>query len=100
MTDVIREGSVITVKPGQDIVSTMVAGFKEEVMTLLGENPTELCVDMTGVEMMDSIGIGVLIAIHNSMKKSGGIMRVLHASDNISKLFKSMRLDQHFNMGK
>ena len=48
--------------------------------------------------MMDSIGIGVIIATHNSMKKNGGKLVIANASENIVKLFRSMRLDQHLTL--
>ena len=44
------------------------------------------------------IGIGMVIAVHNSMKKKGGKLVIANVSENIAKLFKSMRLDQHLNL--
>jgi anti-sigma B factor antagonist len=100
MSEVQQEGSVVIVRPGQDIVSTMVPGFKQELTDLLANGPQEMRLDLSGVEMMDSIGIGLLIAIHNSMRKNGGKLVIQNPSVNISKLFRSMRLDQHFQMSE
>ncbi|NCD25128.1 MAG: anti-sigma factor antagonist [Deltaproteobacteria bacterium] len=100
MSEIQQEGNAIIVRPGQDIVSTMVPGFKQELADVLAREPREIRLDMAGVEMMDSIGIGLLIAIHNSMRKNGGKLVVLNSTDNISKLFRSMRLDQHFQMSE
>lgn len=66
---------MLIVRPDQDIVTTMVPRFKQELTDLLVEDPNELRLDLAGVEMMDSIGIGLLIAIHNSMRKKGGSAR-------------------------
>jgi anti-anti-sigma factor len=98
MTAITREGSTVTVSPGQDLVSSMVPGLKQELSTILAESPKELRLDLSGAAMMDSVGIGVLIATHNSMKKIGGRLIVSGASENITKLFKSMRLDQHLTL--
>jgi anti-sigma B factor antagonist len=98
MSAILREGSTVTITPGQDLVSTMVPGFKQELSTVLAESPAELRLDLTGTALMDSIGIGVVIAAHNSMKKKGGKLVVANASENIIKLFKSMRLDQHLTL--
>jgi anti-anti-sigma factor len=76
----------------------MVPAFKQELSTLLAESPKELRLDLSGTAMMDSVGIGVLIATHNSMKKIGGRLVIAGASENIAKLFKSMRLDQHLTL--
>lgn len=100
MIDVTTAGDVTVIKPGQDIVSTMVPQLKAQVADLLANNHGKLCLDLQGVEMMDSVGIGVLIAVHNSLKKQGHKLIVSNASENIMKLFRTMRLDQHFQMDK
>ncbi len=98
MSVITREGNTATITPGQDLVSSMVPGFKQELNALLAESSTELRLDLTGTGMMDSIGIGVIIATHNSMKKKGGKLIITNASENITKLFRSMRLDQHLTL--
>ena len=98
MSAIVRKGNSVTIAPGQDLVSSMVPQFKQELASLLAESPTELRLDLAGTGMMDSIGIGVIIATHNSMKKKGGKLIIANASENIIKLFKSMRLDQHLNL--
>ena len=98
MSAITREGSTVTITPGRDLVSSMIPDFKQELNSLLENAPQELRLDLAGTEMMDSIGIGVVIATHNSMKKKGGRLVISGASENILKLFKSMRLDQHLNL--
>jgi anti-anti-sigma factor len=99
MSAITREGSTVTIIPDRDLVSSMVPDFKHELSTVLDESPQVLRLDLSGTAMMDSIGIGVVIATHNSMKKKGGRLVICGASENIVKLFKSMRLDQHLNLG-
>jgi len=98
MTAITREGTTVTVSPGQDLVSSMVTGLKQELNAILAESPRELRLDLSGASLIDSIGIGVIIATHNSMKKVGGRLVITGASENITKLFKSMRLDQHLTL--
>ena len=92
MSVVTREENMTTIAPGRDVVSSMVAEFKQELAELLAENSSVLRLDMTGVELVDSMGIGVIIATHNSMKKRGGKLLVSHVSENIFKLFQSMQI--------
>lgn len=98
MSAITREGNTVTITPGQDVVSTAVPALKQELSDLIAEGVSEIFLDLTGTNMMDSIGIGVIIATHNSMKKKGGKLMLVHVSENILKLFKSMRLDQHLNL--
>ena len=57
-----------------------------------------MTVDINDVGMIDSVGLGVLIATHNSLQKNDGVLNVINASENIYKLFKVMRLDRHFKV--
>lgn len=98
MSDIIKEGDKIIVKPGQDVVATMAEEFRNELKILVDKSPKELVIDLAGVEMVDSVGIGVLIATHNSVSKAGGKVIVINVSKNIYGLFKTMRLDQHFKV--
>ncbi len=98
MSEIDRQGDRIVAKIGEDIVASMSKEFKAELQALLEETPQELVVDLTGVEMIDSVGLGVLVATHNSLKKSGGRLTVTNASDDIFSLLRTMRLDKHFEI--
>jgi len=54
--------------------------------------------DLAAAEMVDSAGIGLLISAHNSLKKAGGELTVIHASKDILNLFRTMRIHQHFSV--
>ena len=54
--------------------------------------------DLGGSDVVDSSGIGLLIATHNSLKGKGGRLRVINVSPEIMNLFKTMRLDRHFTV--
>ena len=54
--------------------------------------------DLDGVELIDSIGMGLLIAAHNSLMKNGGKLKVVNPSEDILRLLRTMRLDKHFEV--
>jgi anti-anti-sigma factor len=88
-----------TISPQKDIVASMVSDFKKELQQLItDEGVTDLEIDMTGVEMVDSVGLGAFIATHNSLSQKNGKLTVVNASSDIFSLFKTMRLDQHFEI--
>ena len=86
------------IRPGGDIVASMAADFRQDLLKEVESGTKRLVVDLNEVEMVDSVGIGVLVATHNSLSKNGGQMAVSNASEDIFKLFKTMRLDQHFQV--
>ncbi len=99
MNEIKREGDRAVLKPGEDIVSAMAEKIlKSELQELLSQEIKELEIDMSTVGMIDSIGLGVLIATHNTLSKSGGKLKVSHVSEEIYDLFKTMSLDRHFDV--
>ncbi|OQX62839.1 MAG: anti-anti-sigma factor [Desulfococcus sp. 4484_241] len=97
-SEITRRGNEIIVKPGRNIVASMADEFRAELHELVRENPGIITIDMDGVEMVDSVGIGVMIAVHNSLIKSEGALKVVNANKNLFNLFKTMRLDRHFTI--
>lgn len=87
-----------SVKPGKDIIASMADDFRKKLLKLVKDGVKELTIDLAGVKMVDSVGLGVLIAAHNSLGDAGGKLKVKNASDDIYSLMKTMRLDQHFEV--
>ncbi len=98
MSEIIKEENRIIIKPGKDIVASTADGFRSELLSLIKESPMEIVIDLSGVKMVDSVGIGVIIATHNSLNKNGGSLRVTNIAEDIYNLFTVMRLDHHFKM--
>jgi anti-anti-sigma factor len=65
---------------------------------MVGAGAREMTVDLSDVRMMDSRGIGLLISAHNSLRKVGGTLAVVHASKDILDLLHTMRIHQHFSV--
>jgi len=57
-----------------------------------------LIVDLAGVRMVDSVGIGLFISAHNSLRKIGGVLVLINTSKDLLDLFTNMRLNQHFTI--
>jgi len=89
-----KEKAVIT--PNDDLVASKVRKLKPEIKSLIDEGIKELIINLVYVEVIDSVGIGLLVAAHNSLSKVGGKLLVNEASKDIKDLFKFMRLDHIF----
>ncbi len=98
MSEIIKEGDKVIVKPGKDVVASMANEFRAELHSLLQESPKEIQIDLSGVDMVDSVGIGVMIATHNSINKSGGTLSITNVAKDIYSLFTTMRLNRHFTV--
>ena len=87
-----------TTKPGKDIVASMAEDFREKLLKLVEKGIKDMAIDLTGVEMVDCVGLGILIAAHNSLNNAGGRLTITNVSQDIYRFFKTMRVDQNFEV--
>ncbi|MDA8425838.1 MAG: STAS domain-containing protein [Treponema sp.] len=85
-------------RAGRDIVVATVDAMKAELKELIASSAGNLTVDMSGVEMIDSKGLGLLIAASNTLGASERKLRIVGAAPDIVELFRVMRLDRHFEI--
>lgn len=86
------------VRPGKNIVASMADDFRIRLERMVTLGIKDLTIDLKGVGMVDSVGLGLLIAAYNSINDKGGTMKIKNASGEIYNLLKVMRLDQHFEV--
>lgn len=98
MSEIIKNDDHVVVKPMTDIVASMAENFRSELQALIEGEEKDIIIDMDGVEMVDSVGIGVIIATHNSLSKVGKKLKVTNIIKDIYTLFTTMRLDRHFEI--
>jgi anti-anti-sigma factor len=99
MIAVTKEDSKVVVRPeGDSIVAASITELRSKLREIVQEGAREVVVDLSAVLMVDSCGIGLLISAHNSLKKVGGQLAVIHASADLLELFQTMRMHQHFSV--
>jgi anti-anti-sigma factor len=65
---------------------------------LIGEGVSSISLDCTNLVMMDSTGIGCLVAAHNSLTKLNGSLSLTQVSSDIHDLLCSMRLERRIKI--
>jgi anti-anti-sigma factor len=95
---IMRNNAQATIILEENLVASSVPQIKNVMKDLLQEGVTNLEIDFTQVKIVDSTGIGCLIAAHNSLTKAGGGLTVFGVSGDIYELFSSMRLNRHFTI--
>jgi serine/threonine-protein kinase RsbW len=96
MFEITKKDDLTIIRPGGDIVASVVENFKTLIQDSLRNSPGPLAIDLSGTSMIDSMGIGLLIAAHNTLSKSGEKLQILNPNPDILTLFRTMRLDKHF----
>jgi anti-sigma B factor antagonist len=84
--------------PGDTIVAATIPELRQRMRTIVEEGVRDLVIDLDGIRMVDSTGIGLLIAAYNSLRKVGGSLALINASTDLLELFRFMRMHQHFSV--
>lgn len=89
-----------TVKPGKEIVGSMVEDFRGKLIKIINQDIKELTIDMKNVGNIDSTGMGVLIAAKTSLEQAGGQLNLTNVTENIGSLIQILGLDGYFSPGE
>lgn len=81
-----------------DLTASLIPDLQGALKSHLENGVDEAVFDLGKTVMLDSSGIGLLIATCNSLGRKKGKMRVIHASPDILRLLQSMRLVTRLNV--
>ncbi len=90
-----QQGSV---KLMGDLTAVLVPELQAGLREMLNNGTRELVFDLASTTMLDSTGIGLLIAASNSLASSGGKVQVTNVCPDIFHLLQSMRLTARLNV--
>ncbi|MFP4128138.1 MAG: STAS domain-containing protein [Desulfonatronovibrionaceae bacterium] len=82
----------------KDIVAAESENVKTAIKEVMSDGMSSLVLDLDKVEQVDSVGMGVLIAAYNSLKKKDVEFKLINVSQNLYDLFQIMRLNKHFEI--
>jgi len=80
-----------------DLTAPLIPDLQAALKKNLEQGVEEAVFDLGNTVMLDSSGIGLLIATCNSLAQKKGKMRVLNVSPDILRLLQSMRLVTRLN---
>lgn len=98
MSEIVTSADQTTIKPGEDVVASMAEAFKGELLSAVDSSQGTFVIDLDGVSMVDSVGIGVIIAVYNSLSQSDRQLKVINVAQDIYGLFSTMRLNRRFTV--
>ncbi len=94
---IMREASKIRVTLGAHLTASLVPELRTGIKAEIDTGGRQVIFDMSAVESLDSTGIGLLIAVNNSLALMDGNTRLVNVSPDILKLLQSMRLVDRLN---
>ncbi len=96
MSEIMNQGDQIVIKPGMAFVASMAEDFKAELVSVINEGHTDVIIDLEGAEMIDPVGVGIVVAAFNTLKQSNRTLRVINVTKDMKHLFSSLQLDRRF----
>lgn len=87
-----KYGAVVVSISGKFLGSIEGPDFKEKLEDFKDAGKTNVIVDLSKADFMDSSGIGTLIGALTTMKKAGGDVKLAGMKDRIKNLFLLTRL--------
>ena len=72
--------------------------FREQVKSLINSGEIIVAVNLAGVPMVDSSGIGAFVRTHKLLKEAGGKFSLYAPSKVVRQTLKMVRLDHFFGL--
>lgn len=85
-------------KPEGDITASTAPMIRVDLKNLIAEGIRDLVIDIANTRVIDSSGIGLLVATHNSLLRLNGKLTIKNVSQDLLELLKAFRLDKHFSI--
>lgn len=89
-----------TLSMPEKITAQEAPALREEFKALIAGGARELTLDFSAVRSIDSMGIGLLVAAHNSLAKAQGRLMLVCVGPEIHHLLTLMRIDKHMSVAK
>jgi anti-sigma B factor antagonist len=87
---------ILTIKGRLDASNS--TELKTKISSLIDENKKSILVDMSGVDFVDSSGLGSLVTCLRSVAQAEGKLKITSLQHNPKNLFETTRLDRVFEI--
>jgi anti-sigma B factor antagonist len=72
--------------------------LSERIDQLMASKPSQVSVDLSGLDLIDSSGVAALVKLYKGVRGGGGTFVVTGARDQPLAIFKLLRMDKVFNL--
>lgn len=88
-----RDGCVVVAVRGEVDLATAPA-LKDRLLELVSEGKTEIVVDLSNTDFLDSTGLGAVVAAYKRVRAHEGHMRLVATSARVKRVFEITNLDR------
>ena len=87
-----------SVRSGKELVASNAESLNKKLYKMINQGITELTLDFRSVKSIDTVGLSVIAATHNSMNNAGGKLLLRNIPAEINTLFDALGLNKHFEI--
>jgi anti-sigma B factor antagonist len=89
-----RAGGVATLRIVGELDAVTVPDLRPSLDALVAERQSPIVVDVSGLRLIDSSGVGTVVYLYKKAKEYGGVVTVPGLSEQPLTVFKLLRLDR------
>jgi len=89
-----HEDNRVVINLDGDFVTDLVNEFRNVVQEQIQAGHTAFVLDFKNTVIIDSMGIGCLVATFNTLKQKNGALELCNVPENLRDVFQVMRLDR------
>jgi len=90
------DGPVVTLAGEVDLRSS--PQLREALLEILEQRPARLVIDLSGVEYMDSSGVGTMVEVKRRVERDGGRIILAGLQPRVRSVFEITQLDRFFEI--
>ena len=94
----LENGDWTTLEVRGELDALTATELRPTLNAMVAECPRHVTVDLSGLRLIDSSGVGVLVWLYKHVKANGGQVRFVGVQDQPLVIFKLLRLDMVFEI--
>jgi len=92
------EGDVVRIEIKGQLDSMTAPDLRPSFEALAQEHPTKVVLDLSGLRLIDSSGVGAIVSLFKQVRAGGGAFEVVGVQGQPRSIFQVLRLDRVFNI--
>ncbi|MGB6974350.1 MAG: STAS domain-containing protein [Terracidiphilus sp.] len=91
------ETAVVTFQ-GSLTLGTSLKVADSQLQSAIADGVTRMIIDLSGVDFLDSAGLGMLVYIYGALNEKNGVLRLCGVSQRVQSVFKLTKTDSFLSM--
>lgn len=91
--DLRREEGAIVLAIGGELDAMSVSELRPSIDQLVAAAPTPVVIELSGLKLIDSSGVGAIVSIYKRVRAAGGSVTVRGVRDQPLAIFRLLKLD-------